>query len=319
MNHAERTGRPWTERRPVELRSEAEGGAGSMSNFVRVETVAQVAEAARAADPLTRIQHALARLHIPTQETPPDYARRFIQSQVVDGYVREMCTLCSREATDGHLASANHLRRLEDQALGDLLAGPAQSTRNITQGRVNRGMYGLPSQAAALGFWGDSLPNLVTSGLDILRHSDGLLVDRGLSGHHGRHRVPPGLIRTAELGLLKYGGNGKYFRNDFWYWQDLPSDLAILDQPADDVPALPAVAEARRAPSTARGHPRPHTSMGNMNDDEGWWPVLVLSLGPDLDWLTPESPGWRVILVICFYQLLGSEHFAWWLEIPVWP
>ena len=28
--------------------------------------------------------------------------------------------------------------------------------------------------------------------------------------------------------------------------------------------------------------------------------------------------GWKIILVICFYQIMGDEHYAWWLEIPLW-
>ena len=67
----------------------------------------------------------------------------------------------------------------------------------------------------------------------------------------------------------------------------------------------------------ARGRPRPHSTMRAMEDGEGWWPVLVLTLAPGLAWMTPWSEQ-RVVLVICFYQLLGSDHSAWWLEIPIW-
>ena len=129
MNNLARTGRTWTERRPEELRAEAEGGEGSMSAFVREDIVAQAAEAARAADPMPRLQHALARLHIPAQEAPTDYGQRFIRPQVVDGEVQDVCLLCGRTASHAHLTSATHLRRLDDQALGDLLAGRAQSSR----------------------------------------------------------------------------------------------------------------------------------------------------------------------------------------------
>ena len=86
-----------------------------------------------------------------------------------------------------------------------------------------------------------------------------------------------------------------------------------------DEPVAPDVDEAQREPPPARGRPRPHSTVQTPADDEGWWPVLVLILDPALARiLTPVSPGWRVILVICFYQLLGSERFAWWLEIPIW-
>ena len=317
-NHLARTGRTYTDMRPEELQAVAEGGEGSMASSVRQEAVAQAAEAARAADPMPRLQHALARLHIPAQVPPGDYTRRFIAHRVVDGDVVDVCTLCGRTATDGHLTSAGHLRRLEDQALGDLLAGQADSTRNLTMGRVNRGMYSLPTQAAALSFWGHGLTDLVATGLARINLSPGVMVDLSLRGP-GRRLVAPGFIRTAELGLLKYGGCGKYFRNDFWYWQDLPSDADILTRPADEQLAAPAVDVAQREPRLARGRPRPHSTVQTPADDEGWWPVLILVLDPALaERITPVSPGWRVILVICFYQLMGSEHSAWWLEIPIW-
>ena len=85
---------------------------------------------------MPRLQHALARLHIPAQEEPPDYGQQFIRSQVVDGEVQDVCLLCGRTASHAHLTSATHLRRLDDMALGDLLAGRAQSSRNLTMGVV---------------------------------------------------------------------------------------------------------------------------------------------------------------------------------------
>ena len=322
-NHRARQGRPFTELRPEEFRSMVDGGDGSMASSLRQEAVAQAAAAASAADPLPRQQRALARLHAPAQAPTGDYARRFIARQVVDGCAVDMCVLCGRAATEGHLSSSAHLRRLDEQALGDLLAGPADSTRNQTMGRVNRGMYELPTQAAALRFWGNGLPGLVDSGLALIRGSDGVMVDIGLSGRAGRRLVVPAFIRTAELGLLRYGGNGKYFRNDFWFWQDLPSDQEILNRPPNDEPRAPdppSRDEAQREPSPDRGHPRPHSTVEAPADGDGWWPVLVLDLDPAAARaLTPATdPGWRVILVICFYQLMGSERFAWWLEIPIW-
>ena len=309
MNYAARLGRVFTEQRPEELRAIEEGGAGSMAGLLRADRVARAAAEARAADPVSRIEHAMARLHVPAQAAPPDYALRFIHREIVDGWAQDTCLLCSCTATEGHLASASHLRHLEDQALGDLLVGRAESFRNISNGRVNRGMYEIPTQAAALRHWGEGLTNLVPAGLDILRHSAGIRVDTSLAGRK-RCTVRPEEIRTAELGLLKYCGSGKYFRNDFWYWHDLPTDLAILDRPAGELLADPALTQVRQEPPAARGHPRPHSSMLPMNDDDGWWPVLVLTLAPHLDWLIPESEGQRVVLVICFYQILGREHFA---------
>ena len=288
-----------------------------MAGLLRADRVAQVDAAARAADPVGRIEHAMARLHIPAYEAPPDYALQFIERTVVDGWVQDTCLLCSCTATEGHLASTSHLRKLESQALGDLLVGRAESLRNISNGRHNRGMYEIPTQAAAFRHWGRGLTNLVPAGLDILRRSSGIRVDTTLAGNK-RCTVRPSEIRTAELGLVKYCGSGKYHCNDFWYWQDLPTDLDILNRPAGDQLADPALTQVRQLPPAERGHPRPHSSMQPMEDDDGWWPVLVVSLAPHLDWMIPQSDGYRVILIICFYQLMGKDLVGWWLEIPIW-
>ena len=41
-------------------------------------------------------------------------------------------------------------------------------------------------------------------------------------------------------------------------------------------------------------------------------PNIAIQISP------ATEAGWRVILVICFYQVLGSERAAWWLETHIW-
>ena len=317
MIYAAQQGREWTAMSPQELASIREGGAGSMASLIRVDHVSRAAEEALAQNPVSRIESALARLHIPEQETPPDYAEQFIRRTVADGWPQETCLLCDCTATEAHLASTAHLRRLEAQALGDFLAGPAKSLRNITDGRHNSGMYEIPTQAAALRHWGASLTNLVPAGLEILREK-GIRVDTTIGGSK-RRTVLPEEILTAELGLIKYCGSGKYHCNDFWFWQDLPTDLDILERPAGDQLADPALTQVQQLPPhPERGHPRPHSSMQPMDDGDGWWPVLAITLVPSMQWIVPQSDGYRVILIICFYQLMGQNLVGWWLEIPIW-
>ena len=94
----------------------------------------------------------------------------------------------------------------------------------------------------------------------------------------------------------KGAGDGKYGDNDFWFFDELPSDEDVLRTSQDW--------ERLRPPLP--GH--------------GWWPVLQIS-PQDPAWTGDDSAvtvGKKKILVVCFYQLLDGEVIhARWLTIEV--
>ena len=61
--------------------------------------------------------------------------------------------------------------------------------------------------------------------------------------------------------------------------------------------------------------------MTQLEDQEaGWWPVLVLTFSDAaMETIRPRAaPGFRFILLCCFYQVIATDHYAWWNEIPIW-
>ena len=65
----------------------------------------------------------------------------------VDGEPR--CLICNKYATEGHLKSSDHVKRIEEDAIGTLIGGKACSTR-----RFNGDMCtGVPTKKKMYQFW----------------------------------------------------------------------------------------------------------------------------------------------------------------------
>ena len=58
---------------------------------------------------------------------PPDMDRWV---QIVDGAPK--CLICNKGATPGHLVSSEHMRRIEEDAIGTLRGGKAKTTRRFS-------------------------------------------------------------------------------------------------------------------------------------------------------------------------------------------
>ena len=88
--------------------------------------------------------------------------------------------------------------------------------------------------------------------------------------------------------------NQKYkFGRDFVWWTDLEMEGMNTKGP-DLSPVAP-----------------PGAGDGNEPDkhaDWGWWPVLLIEVPPN----TIDSAG--ILIIICFYQVLGEVMYAWRLE-----
>ena len=226
---------------------------------------------------------------------PPPPVRSDTLLRLADGMFR--CTLCDKVATEGHMASAGHRDRAEEDAIGTLVAGRAQSVRRFAGS--GQGMDGIPTKAALLSFWGDALPDLPRTAGQILRAAGSILV-----GGKADRALPVEHIKSLRLGVVSYAGagGGKYNGNAFHYYDELPDCLDVYDG-------------ARYG-----GGPNPWRHVGPPPPGQGWWPVLAVDLTGTLpSWVDtgPRVAGGKKILVICWYQLLGEQVVAWWLVIAV--
>ena len=152
----------------------------------------------------------------------------------VDGEPR--CVICGKAATVGHLESSEHVKRIEEDALGTIMCGDALTTRRFNGDKC----VGVATKRLLYDYWGDALENLPT----VARR---IHLQKGVFWN-GKHQVIPESARY-ELGVVSYPGQGKYKDCLFRAFHDLPDQLET------------ATVEQRqfRSPS-----------------GQGWWPVIAL-------------------------------------------
>ena len=149
----------------------------------------------------------------------------------VDGEPR--CVICGKAATVGHLESSEHVKRIEEDALGTIMCGDALTPRRFNGDKC----VGVATKRLLYDYWGDALENLPT----VARR---IHLQKGVFWN-GKHEVIPESARY-ELGVVSYPGQGKYKDCLFRAFHDLPDQLET------------ATAEEQqfRSPS-----------------GQGWWPV----------------------------------------------
>ena len=155
--------------------------------------------------------------------------------QMVNGEPR--CFVCNKVATQGHLISSEHMKRMEEDAIGTFMAGKAQSTR-----RFNGDMCtGVPTKKKMYEFWGEALENLLSATKE--KH-----LKKG-AFYSGKKTITPAEARY-ELGIVSYPGTGKY--ND-----------ANIYLPFHELPDVEDVANEEQLHITSP-------------PGQGWWPVIAL-------------------------------------------
>ena len=193
----------------------------------------------------------------------------------VDG---DRCTICNKTNTWEHQRSKLHLLRVEEACLSAVLAGnTAGSARRFTS---SIGMAELATQSAANRFWGEGLVNM--PGEARRRMSNGIYFN---SNEH----IAPDSITGIRLGLISYNGQGKYRGNKLTMYDDLPSDVSILEGIPDKEELI-----AKLTPSQG----------------EGWWPVIKVDVTPRVR-QTLRNVTSTDNLLVCFYQLLASPLTCW--------
>ena len=106
-----------------------------------------------------------------------------------------------------------------------------------------------------------------------------MVIDQGKK----KVQVPSNAIKGYELAIVSYRGNGKYDHSRVVPWDRVPESPEVVD-------------EQELAELTPP-------------EGQGWWPVINLVL----DYNAIDATQRARWLLICFYQLLGEELFAWWL------
>ena len=89
----------------------------------------------------------------------PVNQKRWIQ--MIDGEPR--CIICDKQATEGHVVSSEHVKRIEEDCIGDLNGGKSKTTRRFNGDLCT----GVPTKKKMYDFWGDALENLVKVAMEI--------------------------------------------------------------------------------------------------------------------------------------------------------
>ena len=97
--------------------------------------------------------------------------------RVIDGVAK--CTLCNKQATQGHLTSTEHPKRMNEQSLGTMMVGKAQTTRRFWAEKCT----GCPTVSSIQEFWGDALTHLPMVARRI-HEQKGII-------YHGKKRTAP--------------------------------------------------------------------------------------------------------------------------------
>ena len=154
---------------------------------------------------------------------------------MVNGQPR--CVICQKWATEGHLTSSAHVKRIEEDAIGTLMGGAAQTPRRFNGDLCT----GVLTKKLMYNFWGDALTNLPKAAKEV-HESVGAF-------WNGKEAILPS-DAMYELGVVSYPGQGKYHEcNTFVAFHDLP------DQ--EDT-----ASEEERKMRSPKG--------------QGWWPVIAL-------------------------------------------
>ena len=200
----------------------------------------------------------------------PESQERFVEYIDGDYY----CRICKKRGW-AHLQSGAHLKRVEEQCLGDIMTGKALSTRRL---ECTNGMPGLLTKRAVYKFWGEAVENLAKTAKVIISTKGSIMVDQAKR----RVAVPSEAIDGYEVGIVSYTGDGKYDHSRMKEWHAIPDSEDVIDKSAIEDFLAP--------------------------EGQGWWPVILLNL--NLARAQVNARG--RYLLIYFYQLRAEELVAWW-------
>ena len=199
---------------------------------------------------------------------------------MIDGEPR--CIICDKQATEGHVVSSEHVKRIEEDAIGELMGGKAKTTRRFNGDLCT----GVPTKKLMYDFWGDALENLVKVAMEIHQKKGAFYVNK-------KEFTPK--EAKYELGIVSYPGHGKYDNCIFIPFIDLPDSEEVASEDQLKV----------KSP-----------------EKQGWWPVISLKTEivsqsqSQSQSQEVASVLVKKVLVVCWYQLLTDGRvIAWWIYI----
>ena len=134
------------------------------------------------------------------------------------------------------MRSSEHIKRIEEDAIGNYMGGRALTTRRFCGDQCT----GVPTRKKMFDFWGDALQNLPKAAKDI--H-----IRKGVIYNEKAPMAPD--EAKYELGIVSYPGKGKYTDCLFVEWTDVPDDETVATDKQLALTSPPG---------------------------QGWWPVIAL-------------------------------------------
>ena len=195
------------------------------------------------------------------KETNDGYVDEGPDARVTDGLLKEItvdqaryitmradgnawCHLCSKSATEAHIASSAHMMKMEESALSDAMGGQTHEGFR----RFGTLCEGCPSKKKMMDFWGENITYLPQFAKEVHNKKKVFYInsrlDRPITVDQATH----------ELGIVSYKGDGKYNASTYIPYHNLPDSEEV------------ATEEQLRTTSPA---------------GQGWWPVI--SLGEEYD------------------------------------
>ena len=231
QQHYETHGKPWIDKaqRQEHTAEVATGLKGSIATATHKHIVAS-AKKQELHDNDDKVKEAL------IKEIPEDM-ERWVKMKDEKPY----CYLCKKEATESHMKSGAHIKRVEEDCLGTVICGHADTAR-----RFNGDMCrGAPTKKMIREFWGDAIENLPLATQKIHQQKGQFFINN-------KEPIYP---EDAEytLGIVSYTGSGKYDSSTYVAYHELPDSEEV------------ATAEELKRTS-------PY--------GQGWWPVIALKSEP---------------------------------------
>ena len=232
QEHYEKLGKVWKDKEQLKQEA-AELALPGMHGSVASSTYTAMLEDKHLEPLPNALERELAIANALVKEIPLEMSKWVRKNEIGE----PRCFLCNKSATEGHLKSCEHLKRIEEDAIGTLMCGNAESARRFNGDLCT----GVPTVKKMREFWGDALENLPN-------HAMAIHIEKGVF-YDGKKRITPAKAQY-ELGIVSYPGTGKYSDTSIYLpFHELPDSEDVADEKQMRITSPPG---------------------------QGWWPVIAL-------------------------------------------